>query len=88
MTIRDDGGGLFHRRFQIGIGLVGDQHFAGLKLFEVRGGRNHAHQAGGDLLPHAAAAYEHGPFLAQVVRVHRLGDSLRLHRLRPSLHDE
>ena len=49
-AIGHDGGGFFHDRFPIGIGLVGDQHFAFLKFGEMIGVLDHAHRAGRDLL--------------------------------------
>ncbi len=57
-AIGDDGGGLLHDRFPVGIGLVGDEDFTGLKAGDGLGIGDDADAAGGDATADAASGDE------------------------------
>ena len=87
-AIGDDGGGLFHDRLPVRIGLVGDQNLALLELADELRALDDAHRARGNLLADAASGDEHRPAMLEFVNLDHVHVALRLHSFRPGLEDE
>ncbi len=86
-VVGDDRGRLLHNRHPVRARRGRDQHAPRHEAVDVVGALDHAGRARRDRIADAQTCHQQRSAPNESVRLHRRGLALRLHRLRPRLHD-